>query len=302
MWYAGTAHALKSGRRGYPYYPGYALVGFIEGLASDWSEAAPGRVFAMKPHGSQAVLVPNDIWCHIPAHISDEDALGLALTTTAVHAIHRSQMKAGDVVGVVGLGLVGLLTIQAALAAGAGQVVAFARGSERRALARSLGAVATDVGHDDAAAVTARVSGGRGFDVVMDCAGTAESVAVSVSAVRSQGIVAVVGLADSVIPLPTEDMFAKELTVVGVRSGGSTLPESETNRWNRAANFEYAQHLVFSGAVRTKPLVSHRFPAADAPAAYELLTATNQRPTQIVLEWSTTNPTSDGRTRWTVER
>lgn len=78
MWFDGSASALRSGRRSYPYRPGYALVGRVALAGSEFSGTSIGsRVFAMKPHGSHAVLTASDLWLPLPDRLDDDDALSL---------------------------------------------------------------------------------------------------------------------------------------------------------------------------------------------------------------------------------
>ncbi|MGH7074856.1 MAG: hypothetical protein ACREFD_11730, partial [Stellaceae bacterium] len=141
MWLDGSAGALASGRRGYPYRPGYALVGRVVAADPGWLGAAPGaRIFAMKPHGSHATMTADDLWLPLPDHVADEDAVAIALTATALHAVHRSALTVGDGAAVAGLGALGLILIQVLAASFSGPVIALTGSAGKRRLALAHGA------------------------------------------------------------------------------------------------------------------------------------------------------------------
>ena len=82
MWYEGTNPAIRSGRRGYPYHPGYEFVGRVVEMGSQVVDVEAGElVFAMKPHGSHAILGPADYWTVLPDDIYPDDAVATALAS-----------------------------------------------------------------------------------------------------------------------------------------------------------------------------------------------------------------------------
>jgi threonine dehydrogenase-like Zn-dependent dehydrogenase len=195
-------------------------------------------------------------------------------------------MATGDIVAVVGLGVVGLILLQTAKASGAMKVVGVTSSPGKGELATALGADAMIVSGKDVASAASEATRGRGFDIVFDCAGTASTLYTSTSIVRPQGRIVVVGMADELLPLSVEHLFTKELTVTGVRSTGNAWEENEVNRWNRSSNWEVAQHLVLSGTIRSAPLVTHTFAGSAIGEAYRLLGASGAERLQVVLEWN----------------
>ena len=294
MWFLGESPAIVSGRRSYPYYPGYECVGRVVEVGSSlMSEVGVGdRVFAMAPHASHAIVSIGDYWSILPPGVRDEDALGISLTATSLHAVHRARMMAGATVGVIGLGVLGMLLIQVLRACGAGTIIAIGRSEWKRMLAQELGAdVALDAMDPNLlVAVHSYSRNRRGVDIVFESAGKPEAVQVATSLARSQGKVVIVGFHTVPLPISGEDLFSRELTVYGVRSAGSTLPESEYVRWNRRANFELARELVCSGRVVAHPLVTHRFQADRIRDAYDFISSGSPDYLQVVLDWPETTP------------
>ena len=280
MWLDGSAGALRSGRRGYPYRPGYELVGRIAG-AGFAGIPVGGRVFAMKPHGSHAVLGRDDSWLPLPDHVADEDAIAIALTATALHAVHRSSMTVGDAAMVAGLGALGLIMIQVLAASFAGPVIALTRNAAKGAIARAHGAtrVVTYDTLGDAALPPAQC--------IFECSGVAANVPRLLPLARAQGELVLVGSYTAPIILDGETIFAKELTVKGVRASGAAAGDNEFNRWDRRRNLELAGALVAAGTVRMRGLVTHRFAAERFDEAYRLIADPARRADaiQICLLW-----------------
>lgn len=287
MWYEGSNPAIRSGRRGYPYFPGYEFVGAVEEVGTDVTDVAPGqRVFAMKPHASHAVLRPTDYWVSLPDHVADEDAIGIALTATALHAAHRAPLRVGDTGAVVGMGTVGFLCLQVLKAAGASTVVAVSRSARKRALALELGAdLALAPNHASLVGAAHERTGGRGADVVFECAGVGRAVQTAMELVRPQGHVVIAGFHTDPFPVSGELFFSKEATLHSVRGSGSTEPTGELNRWSRRENVRAAAELVASGKIRMAPLVTHRVQAPDLAAAYEIIGDAEADFIQVIMDW-----------------
>lgn len=260
MWLDGSAAALRSGRRSYPYRPGYALVGRVAAAGPEFTGAPVGaRIFAMKPHGSHAVLGANDRWLPLPDSVGDDDALAIALTATALHAIDRSAMIAGDGAAVAGLGTLGLIVLQVLAATGAGPVVALTGSADKAALALRLGATAA-LTYDELPGRRASLSPLR---AVFECSGIAANIGKVLPLAGERGSIVLAGFYNEPIALDGEAIFANELTIAGVRATGSGA--------ERGRNLARAGALVAAGAVRNRDLAAHRFSADRFDQAYRLV-------------------------------
>ncbi len=276
MWLNGSAGALRSGRRSYPYRPGYALVGRVAAVGPGFSGLpVGGRVFAMKPHGSHAVLGRQEPWVALPDRVADEDAAAIALTATALQAIHRSGMTDGDAAMVAGLGALGFTMIQVLAATFAGPVIALTGSAEKVALALRHGASAAltyDALPDRRAALLP-------VRTAFECSGAAANIARVLPLVGERGEMVAAGFYNDPIALDGEALFARELTVKAVRSIGAGD--------ERARNVAEAGALVVAGKVRARHLVTHRFPAAQFDEAYKLIAdrQANRRAIRVSLLW-----------------
>jgi L-iditol 2-dehydrogenase len=167
-----------------------------------------------------------------------------------------AQIKAGSSVVVLGGGVIGLLTVQLARLAGATTVILSTRQEAKRKLAEELGATAS-VDPSSADIVTQIAGAGGlvpgGVDVVIECAGVAETVEQSTRLARAGGTVVILGVmaqGDQVRIEPFDILF-RELRVLG------SFINPFTHR--RAAD------LVASGVINIEKLISRKITLEEAP-------------------------------------
>jgi len=194
----------------------------------------------------------------VPAGVSDVAAALVNQGALTVHAARRTGLRAGDTVTVFGPGLLGLLMLQVARAAGASEVIMVGRG-KRLTVARELGCTGiVDYEQADPVAGVRAATGGRGTDHVFDCSGNTAVVAQALRSVRRGGSVALLGLAGgATAELPVDLVTLDELNVLGVRSSPNAYPAMIA--------------LLASGAIRTEPLTTDRYPLSDVAAAFDAL-------------------------------
>jgi 2-desacetyl-2-hydroxyethyl bacteriochlorophyllide A dehydrogenase len=284
MWYNGTASGLRSGRRGYPYRPGYELVGRVVDIGDDFGGVQPGdRVFALKPHASHVLLDKTDLWFRLPDTIADEDALAISLAATSIHAVHRADITIGDAVAVAGLGMLGMIIIQVLAATIGGPILALTRTAEK--VARALQSGATHACSYET--ITESLPKLPPIYCAFECSGVPQNVDRLMKVPASQGRIVLAGFYNDSIPIDGEELFAKELTLLGVRATGSETSSNEYNRWDRRRNLDFAFELVRTQKVRLQHLVTHRFVAERFAEAYALIDggASFQ---QVCLDWRST--------------
>jgi threonine dehydrogenase-like Zn-dependent dehydrogenase len=197
-----------------------------------------------------------------PALTAEHGALVEPLAV-GVHGVRWARLPAGASVVVLGAGTIGLTTLIAARALGAGAIYVVARHAHQAALAESLGA--TTVLPDDPAIATERVrslTGGRGVDVVFETVGGhSDTLSLAWELVRPQGAVAVLGLFPQPVRLDLMRALAREVWV--------TFPICYGTIDGRH-DFAVAIDLMASGQAPVERLMTARFPLEDASTAFEL--------------------------------
>src|SRR4051812_13005403 len=194
--------------------------------------------------------------------LGDEDLLFVGdILTTGYDAVRKTDMRPGDLVAVVGCGPVGLSTVMAARALGAGKVVAIDMVPDRLKLAEQLGAIAVNARETDADDVVLDLTGWRGADVVVDAGGNEKALAACFPLVRMGGTISLPGMyVEDAASVPIGDMWLKNITVTaGVA--------------NVQGHMDEVIELIRDGRIDPKVIISHRLPLSEAPKGYELFDA-----------------------------
>ena len=265
-----------------PIPMGYCNVGVVVGVGEGVTGFAIGdRVISNGKH-AEVVSVPVNLCAKVPVGVDDDAAAFAVLGAIALQGIRLVHPTIGETVVVTGLGLVGLLAVQILRANGC-RVLGVDFDSRKLELARRFGAETVDLGAGvDPVAAADEFSRGRGVDAVMIAASTSSSEPVHQAALmcRKRGRIVLVGVTG--LELSRADFYEKELTFQVSCSYGpgryDSLYEEKGEdypvgfvRWTEQRNFEAVLDLLASGSIDAAPLVSHRVPIEDAPAAYEIV-------------------------------
>jgi NADPH2:quinone reductase len=257
-----------------PFTPGAEIAGTVV-AAGDGSRHEVGeRVLATPelPHGGLAErTIARDVDAFaIPDSLDDASAAALHVTyqTGWFGLYHRAQLRQGETLLVhAGAGGVGSAAIQLGLAAGA-RVVATAGGAEKVQICRDLGAeVAIDYRTDDFVEAVKEVTDGRGADVVYDSVG-GDTFDRSRRCIAFEGRILVVGFAGGrFADAPTNHVFVKNYSVVGVHWGLYKRYDPDlVERCHDELLGLHARGLI-------SPLISSQRPLEEAPDALTELAA-----------------------------
>lgn len=277
-----------------PLLLGYCNVGTIAALGPGATGFATGdRVVSNGKH-AEVVRVPMNLCAKVPDGVSDETASFTVLASIGLQGVRLVQPTIGECIVVMGLGLIGLLTVQILKAHGC-RVLGIDVNPARLALAQQFGAETVDLTTDSALEAAQTFSRGRGVDAVIIAASTQSKEPVSRAAkmCRKRGRIVLVGVVG--LELSRADFYEKELTFQVSCSygpgrydplyeeGGQDYPIGFV-RWTEQRNFEAVLDLMASGKLDVSPLITHRFPLDRAVEAYDLL-ASNQPSLGILIEY-----------------
>ncbi|HUB51436.1 MAG TPA: alcohol dehydrogenase catalytic domain-containing protein [Terracidiphilus sp.] len=162
----------------------------------------------------------------IPAEISFDAATLAEPLAIAMHSLRLTSVREGESVAVIGAGPIGLMTIAALRAAGAGKIWAVEPLAYRRELALAIGAGAA-LEPGEALEEILRATGQRGVDCAIDCAAASESTNQAVLLARNAGRVALTGIhSTQFVSLDGSAMRRKELTIFNVRRSNHETDEA----------------------------------------------------------------------------
>ncbi|MCL4261046.1 MAG: bi-domain-containing oxidoreductase, partial [Anaerolineales bacterium] len=249
----------------------------ISGFKVGQRVACAGGGFAVH---AEYNVVPRNLLTPLPKNVDFESAAFTTLGAIALHGFRLAEPQLGENVAVIGLGLLGLLAIQIASAAGC-NVLGIDLDPKRIALASSLGLEA--VSRQRAESTSQLFTANRGFDVVLICADTPSNDPVELAGIIARDRARVVATGAVGLTLPRKIYYEKELSFINSRSYGPGRYDSnyEENgqdyplgyvRWTEGRNFQAVVDLMESGKLKAKPLITHRFPIEKATQAYDVIT------------------------------
>lgn len=290
-----TIDSVKN-RLDQPLALGYSAAGVVVDVGSEATGFKVGDRVACAGGGyashAEIVYVPRTLAVKLPDSVSYEAGAFATVAAIALQGIRQAEIVVGHNVAVLGLGLLGQLSVQMLKAAGC-RVMGIDLDVERVKLAIDCGADST-CRNDMAVAQAATFTNGRGFDAVIITAATSsnEPVELAGEIARDRAIIVAVGAFG--MNLPRKVFYEKELDFRLSRSYGPGRYDAEYEdkgqdypygyvRWTEQRNMEAFIQLVEAGAINIEPLISHRFPIEDAAQAYDVIAGKTDEPFLGVL-------------------
>ena len=229
---------------------------------------------------AEMVYVPKHLCVKIPDGVDSEDASFVTLGAIALQGVRQAEPRLGDRIAVIGLGLLGQLTVQLLKASGC-RVLGSDLDQSKLQLAQLSGADVV-VPSSDLANAAEAFSDGHGVDAVIITASTRDNGPIEAAGeiARKKGRVVVVGAVG--MNIPREPYYKKELELrlsmsygpgrydVHYEEQGRDYPFGYV-RWTEQRNMQAFLELVAERKVQLKSLITHRFPIEEAESAYTLM-------------------------------
>ena len=300
-----AVHAVRT-RLDQPQPPGYSSAGTVISVGEGITDIHPGDRVACAGAGyavhGEIACVPRLLTARVPlrdpaTEVGFDVAAFATLGAVALHGIRTSQAEIGDVVGVIGLGLMGQITVQLLKAAGC-RVVGMDIDDSRTALAHGLGADSVATSPSIFRELCAEISGGTGVDSVIVTAETPSSEPVNLAGAVARDRAVVVAVGTVGMEIERKAFYEKELDFRISRSYGPGRYDSVYEqkgrdypigyvRWTENRNMEAFLQLVAERKIDVGSLITHRFSVDEAARAYELITGrTRDRYLGVVIKYS----------------
>lgn len=291
-----TVEAVRN-RLDQPMALGYSSAGTVLAVGKDVKDFTVGDHVACAGGGhathAEVVSVPKNLLAKLPDGVDFEAAAFATLGAIALQGIRLAEVKLGEMVAVIGLGVLGQLTVQMLKAAGC-VVVGMDIKSQRADLAQQFGADAVAITAEQCLTLCAQLSSGHGADAVLITADTKENLPVELAGhlARNKGVVVAVGAVG--MNIPRKVYYEKELDFRVSRSYGPGRYDTEYEekghdypigyvRWTENRNLQAFVRLLADGKVNVKPLISHRIAIEQAPQAYDVVLGKTGEPFMGVL-------------------
>jgi predicted dehydrogenase/threonine dehydrogenase-like Zn-dependent dehydrogenase len=264
---------------------GYSAAGVVEGVGAGVTTVEVGDLVACAGGGyashAERLWVPKNLVVRAPMGVGSEAAAFATLGAIALQGVRQAEPRLGERVVVIGLGILGQLTVQLLVASGV-QAIGVDLDPRRVELAREHGALGL-VRSDDVGPRVDGATDGLGADAVIITAATSskDPIVLAGDVARDRARVVVVGAVP--IEVPRSPYYEKELDVRLSRSYGPGRydPAYEEQghdyppgyvRWTEQRNMQAFLELVGAGRVTVERLITHRFEFEDAVRAYDMVT------------------------------
>ncbi len=289
------------GRLDQPGALGYSSAGTVVAVGEGVSDITPGDRVACAGTGyavhAEYACVPRLLVARIPSDtVSFDEAAFTAVGSVALHGVRTAGVKLGDIVAVIGLGLLGQLTVQILKAAGC-CVLGMDLSSDRSDLALHFGADAASHSTAHFQDVCLQHSARHGVDAVIITAQTDSNDPVNLAAAIARNRAVIVAVGTVAMDIPRRPFYEKELDFRVSRSYGPGRYDAAYEqkgidypigyvRWTETRNMEAFLKFRADRKLDLLALVTHRFDIARAHAAYELISGkTNERSLGVLITY-----------------
>ena len=261
---------------------GYCNVGKVIAIGDGVTGFGLGdRVVSNGGH-AQAVAVPINLCVKIPDNVNDESAAFTVVGAIALQGLRLVKPTLGEAIVVIGLGLIGQLSVQLLRASGC-RVLGIDFDQDKLNIARSFGAEVVNLSAgQDPIRMAEQFSRGKGVDAVLVTAATKSSEPIHQATLmcRKRGRIVLVGITG--LELSRDDFYKKEITFqvsasygpgrydMNYEEKGQDYPIGFV-RWTAQRNFEAVLDMLVDGRLDVAPLISHRFNLDEISAAYSVV-------------------------------
>ncbi|CAH1221979.1 D-arabitol-phosphate dehydrogenase [Paenibacillus allorhizoplanae] len=295
----GTEMMLKDIRSHEPISLGYSAMGQVKEVGAGISHVKKGDRVACygSPFVRHAELlkVPKHLVAPLPEQVDAQEAAHVGLGTIAIHALRQADLRFGESVLVVGLGILGQIVCQVAQAS-ANIVIGIDRVAERTEKLTASGVRYVFDQEEDMMRNLSDITGGAGVDAVILCVGggNSEMIDKALGWIRDKGKLIIVG--DVSMVFNRELMFQKEAQILISRAGGPGryLGDYEKKgidypiglvRWTEGRNMAEYIRLLTERKLSIAPLISHILPLERIGEAYDLYRKAPQQVLGVVVRY-----------------
>lgn len=279
---------------------GYSVAGSVIAVGEGVTDIAPGQrvacAGAQSAHHAEVVRVPRNLTVPVPETVSLAHASTVTLGAIAMQGVRRANPTLGETFVVVGLGILGQLTVQMLKANGC-RVVGTDLDRDRIALAERLGCdIALTPEDGDAIQRVTRLTDGYGADgvIITAAAQTSEIVSTAFQMCRRKGRVVLVG--DVGLDLKRADIYQKELDFLVSTSYGPGRYDANYEehgldypisyvRWTENRNMQEYLQLIADGKIDLDAMISRVYPIDEAGQAYADIKSGAGKPLMVLLHY-----------------
>ena len=273
----------------FPRYLGYSESGIVEEVGAAVTGLKPGdRVMSFWGHHCQYQVLPESQVIRIPDEVDLLDAAFVFIGTFPLAAVRKVAVEVGESAMVVGLGILGQMSVQLLRIAGAAPVIAVNRGDARRELALKLGAdYAFNPNDADFEQKVRELTDGKGVAAMIEVTRNGPALNQGLRCMAKMGRVALLGCTRR----PSEVDFYYDVHLPGVALFGAhtfARPEVESypHHWTHQDDCKALLKLMQMGRLDLRPLVQEIHSPAECTDVYSRLVNDKDFPIGVAFDWS----------------
>ncbi len=284
----GITKPIQMGQHKYPIRSGYSAAGTVLAAGKAVTDLKKGdRVCTGGRHATRAIAERGDV-LRIPDGISFEESTFHTLGATAMNGVRIGRVVLGETAVIFGMGIVGQLALQILRAAGAQTLIGVDLSDKRLEIAKGLGATAiANPAQTDLVALVEELTGGEMAEVVIEATGNPQVFPTALQVAATLGRVVALGSPRGDTP-PMDlytDLHSRGVQLLGAHSAMHPQSASPHNKWTRVRNRQLFLDLVSKGQIQTAPMITHRFPFAEAVDAFHMLVDDRTQALGVILEY-----------------
>ncbi len=285
-----AGQALDPGKK-FPYYPGYCGIGKVVAVGEGVAQRVIGtRVLATwSGHRSHAIQALPTLTTVEDDRIDSLDAALVPIAAMGLQGVRKLKLEFGESAMVIGLGLLGIFAVQAAVRSGAVPVIVSDFSKKRRELALSLGAdyaFSPDEAH--LPEKIRELTHGQGPDGIVEVTGSAKALQDALNFVAREGRVSLLGctrVSDAPIDF-YQQVHLRGVSLIGAHTSVRPLHDSRPGYWTEQDDYRALLSLIALKKFQVRPVVSEIVSPECAPDIYGRLANDPQnQPLGVVFDW-----------------
>lgn len=273
----------------FPRKLGYCGVGTVVEIGSDVKKVKVGQrvVIYFGKHSEYNVLPENNIIPIIPDDLSDEDVVFSVIGCFPAGAVRKTRLEFGESVSVIGVGILGLIAVMVAKAAGATPVIAVDPNPDCRQRALEFGAdYAIDPMAEDYKDSVMKLTNGKGVDVTIEASGSTKALNAALPLCRKLGRVALLGCTRTPDTIDLyHDVHFTGVSLIGAHNFTRPLVDSYPGNWTFEDEIHGLMRLEKLGRINMKGLISEIHSPAECGDVYTRLAFDRYFPAGVLFDW-----------------
>jgi len=284
-----------------PKPTGYSAAGVVIGLGKNVQDLKIGDRVACAGAGlanhAEYIDVPRSLVMRVPETLTLDLASTVTLGGIAIQGVRRADLRLGEMVAVIGMGILGQLSVQMLKASGC-KVIGIDIDERRLSVARETGCdYVINSSKYSVIKEVEKITEGYGVDaaIITASANSNEVLSQAFNICRKKGKVVLVGVVGN--EYKRDDMYKKELDFIISTSYGPGRydPSYEEKcidypyayvRWTENRNMEEYLRLAAENKINLKPLIERVYEIEKAPQAYEELKNPQNKPLIVLLKYN----------------